>query len=226
MRTEIDRKKSSFGNYDIGVVKYNSKVLDEELMMMLEIPDGKDIQSASHAFSISRTGDGMFDRPLPPMEMLTSLVMPYTGRGKQIVIGGLGSGLLHSTLLKRNTGTLITSVEPDKAVIEMARVHWGFAGRIKHDIFERAYMSFGKVDCFVLNMQSDTLNINARDVCGEQFLGQLMMYVNRGGSIIINGGSFAKLFDDSKIPLLRQVVHTKADELNGERIKYIELIRR
>lgn len=223
MRTEIARKRSTYGDYDVVVFRYDSVAVGAELQVMAEVPVDGELSEITTVFSSCRTGESMHSDPLPFTKFATNLVDPYLSRGSLIILGGLGAGLLHTGLLSKMSGARVITLEPDKTVVELAREHFGFKGEVEISTFESAFNRFGKVDSYFINAFSAFYDTNPTSMCDNARVRELTLPLKKNGAIFLNLRGGLALPDETRV-FVKQELHYFTDEYNGEPTRFAKLM--
>lgn len=214
---EIDRLPSKFGAYDIAVAEYHSTNLDEDLRLMVELPQGASIDNITDAYSVQRVNSS---EPVAYVKYAMELVADYAKEGKSILLAGLGGGSIH-TELQKTRYLQVRSIEADASVVALARKHFGFRGTITTGRFENEVSKHGMFDCIIVNAHSSSKGTAPSDFASFDFIQKLSIITKIGGSIFYAG--FPTLDASWNKLGYEVIIHSKVDEDNGSLLKWTQL---
>ena len=187
MKTEeVERISSDRGDYDIVVAKYRS-VTGYDVLMMVETGVQQSADECSSAYAASYADPELAHSN--PMKITMSMVkvMSLAIRNDYVcVLAGLGAGLVQEHL--RRAGIQHLTVEPEDAVVELAKRHWNFQGQVEVSSIQDFLIDCDNdsIDCLLLDCYNGHNGVTPLSVL-KDYWPVILHALSDRGCIIVNG---------------------------------------
>lgn len=206
----VERKASQYFAYDLAVVQRNDPLWGETLAMVeVSQADGPNFSYWVVFSEALAHPDKMHYTPLHLTLVSGAVLLAFMGKGRRMVVSGLGGGLIHSFIqrrleaqgLKRDEFS-ITSIEPDQTVIDLARRHFQFDGDVVLATQEKYLLAAEDKSIDVLCLNSFCQYVDHRAVhCFNDYeeMDHIMSKVSDDGIAFVNCFSYMEDVDLERI---------------------------